>query len=376
MPHRDTHGSIIRPNITKGWYWAHELDAARDAGIVKSEEIHEWVEFIPCNHASPFTAIADLYALRKSVDKASPLGIAIKLVINSIYGKFAQSVGGAPFNNWFYASYITSHCRTQILRAIATHPRKSDAVLMVATDGICFDTPHPSLPKGKDKRLGEWEETSYEDLCLFKPGVYWDKKGKEDLKIKTRGISAVEFSKGIDQIEAMFRECLRKKAIPGSGWLHSWVNWNLCDMEDDDKAAPEYFLGPYGWPQFIVTLPFHMVSCAQALQRNKWDTAGDMQNDVPMVQSSYPMSKRGDYKLRKGRIDSFIKYIDPADYETKGYKDPSIVYPRVKNMGFGIDGNAIDDILEAVSIARDKKPNYDIDLDDIEWETVWNGGPV
>jgi hypothetical protein len=45
-------------------------------------------------------------------------------------------------------------------------------------------------------------------------------------------------------------------------------------------------------------------------------------------------------------------------------------------MGFGIDGNAVDDILEAVSIARDKKPNYDIDLDDIEWETVWNGGPV
>jgi hypothetical protein len=88
------------------------------------------------------------------------------------------------------------------------------------------------------------------------------------------------------------------------------------------------------------------------------------------------MSKRGDYKFVKGRIDSFIKYLDPADYETLGYKDPSIVYPRVKNMGFGIEGNAVDDILEAVSIARDKKPNYDIDLDDIEWETVWNGGPV
>jgi hypothetical protein len=88
------------------------------------------------------------------------------------------------------------------------------------------------------------------------------------------------------------------------------------------------------------------------------------------------MSKRGNYKLRKGRIDSFIKTIDPADCETKGYKDPSIVYPRVKNMGYGIEGNAIDDILEAVSIARDKKPNYDIEIDDIEWHTVWDGGPV
>lgn len=375
MPHRDSHGSIFRPNITKGWYWSNELDAANAAGLIKDIEYHEYMEIRPCNHPEPFLAIGDLYAQRNAVGKDSPRGRAIKLVINSVYGKFAQSVGAKPYNNWFYASYITSHCRTQILNAIATHPCKSEGVLMVATDGICFDSLHPTLPVSAEKILGEWDLSEYDNLVLFKPGVYWDSKGKADLKIKSRGVPAMEFAKGIDQIEAMFQQIQTKKWWPTSPIMHSWVSNNLCTNEGD-SSVPEYFLGPYGWPQYVVHLPFHMVSCAQALQRGKWEIAGDMQEDYPMIQSSFPFLKRGDLKWKGGRLDSTLRVLDKSDVQTMYYKDPSIKYPKKIDLGFGIDGDAFDAILEVVSIARDKKPSYDIDLDEIEWETVWNGGPV
>jgi len=48
---------------------------------------------------------------------------------------------------------------------------------MVATDGIFFDSRHPTLELSN--RIGEWEEARRENLTLFKPGVYWDDKARE-----------------------------------------------------------------------------------------------------------------------------------------------------------------------------------------------------
>ena len=371
VPHRDSHGSILRPTVTKGWYWRHEIEAANDAGLIKKVEYHEYMEFLPCNHPAPLAIVGDLYNRRNIVGKDTPEGKAIKLIINSIYGKFAQSTGAHPYNNWFYASYITSMCRTQILNAIATHPRKADGVLMVATDGICFDSPHPSLPISK--RLGDWSHTTYTDLCLFKPGVYWHKGGKEALlEIKSRGVPKTEFERGISLIESIFEQCLKLKMPPSSARIFSWVDENLCP----DDQHPTYFLGPNGWPQFEVHLSFQMITCKQALARGKWDKAGMVRENPAMMQSSDPSLKRGnvDFNRKLMRLDSVIPIVDLI--ESKPYKDPTIVYPKARLIGFGITNDPRDDLLEQVSTARDKQPNYDIDLDDIEWTTVWDGGPV
>jgi DNA polymerase type B, organellar and viral len=382
VPYRTKNGSIIRPNISKGWYWQHELDAARRAGLVKEIEIHEWREFVPCDHPDPFAGIRDLYYQRQKVGKDTPLGKAIKLVINSIYGKFAQHVGSAPYNNWFYASYITAHCRAQILDAIATIPGKASSVLMVATDGICFDKPHPSLPVSKAKRLGEWDASVYHDVVLFKPGVYWHREGKAELKIKSRGVPAREFAEGINDIEGMFQVVIDKKCHPGSPFVRSWVENNLCPPIPDNPFewdGPHKWLGPNGWPQYVVNLPFHMTSCKQALARGKWHIAGETQEDMPLVQSSDPSTKRGDVKWSssRARLDSVIKETPPKELETKYYLDPTIVYPRKKDLGFGFFNAPINDIIEAVSTARDKASRYDIDIDgEYEWVTVWDGGPV
>lgn len=374
LPHRTRTGNIIRPNITKGWYWQFEVEAARRANLVKEIEYHEWVELVPCSHPLPYSNVAALYEERRKVGKDTPKGKAIKLVINSIYGKFAQSIGSAPFNNWLYASYITAHCRSQILDAIASHPGKANATLMVATDGIIFDSPHPTLSISKS--LGEWDQTTYHDLVMFKPGVYWSHEGKTELKIKSRGVSQRQFAEGIELVEGMFQVALDKKAHPGSRFTEQWLEDNIIT---EDEGARDY-LGPYGWPQFEVHLPFHMTSCPMALARNKWYLAGEIREDMPLLQSSDPGNKRNrdvKWNTKKARLDSTILVFPPrTPYESKFYKDASIEYPKGKALGFSIDGDPTDVILEAVSIARDRLPGYDIDLGDIEWITVWDGGPV
>jgi hypothetical protein len=360
VPYRDKTGSILRPAIAKGWYWQHEILAAKRAGLVKRVFTDEWVEFQPCTHPAPFADIRDLYNLRLSVGKNSAQGLAIKLNNNSCYGKFAQSTGSAPFNNWFYASLITAHCRIQILDAIATHPGKADSVLMVATDGVCFDSKHPGLPISK--QLGEWEETTYTDLCLFKPGVYWHREGKEALlKVKSRGVPKKEFMAGVQEVEDYFRAMQYNGYAPGQ--LYQGVN--------EEGYSIELRLV---WPWFKVPIGFRMKSCAQALNERKWANAGEVQESISLLQDSNPHGKRrkARYNLEKRRIDTVVHDLPILETETRYYGE--VKYPRHKDVGFGFDGAPIDGVLEAAETLRTKAANYDIPLsEEYEWENVWGG---
>jgi DNA polymerase type B, organellar and viral len=374
LPHRDKKGSILRPSITKGWYWLSEIRAAERAGLVDKIFYTEWAEFIPCSHEGPFKEIQKLYDLRisKEVGKNSAIGLAIKLVINSIYGKFAQSTGSAPYNNWFYASAITSHCRAQILDAIGTIPGGSDSVLMVATDGVAFDKPHPGLPISKS--LGDWDVTEYTDLCLFKPGVYWHKEGKEALlQVKSRGVPKQEFSEGVDVMEALFREMLRTGEVPGSILLNEVIRRQI-----PDDMPLDYLMGIRGWPRFTVPVNFRQKSCRAALNEGKWEKAGEVQEKVWLSQDSDPQNKRRRpyYNAGKRRIDTIIHSLPFGATETKYYG--SIRYPT-GDLGYGLEGSAIDPLLEGAAALRDKQANYDLPfnkgLEDegYEWVNIIGG---
>lgn len=360
MPYRDRHGSILRPSISKGWYWRHEIDAARRAGLVKKVMVNEWMEFVPCNHPWPLVGIQGLYDLRISVGKDSAQGWAIKLTNNSIYGKFAQAVGSMPYNNWLYASYITSHCRTQILDAIATHPRKADAVLMVATDGICFDSVHPYLPKSKD--LGDWGESTYTDLCLFKPGVYWHKEGKEKLlKVKSRGVPKTEFLAAIEWVESWYND-MEKGALCPEDTLEEY---DLVDGKDSPLLGTVL-----RWPRFQVPIKFRIKSGKQALNEGHWEDSGLVQNSIMVVQDSDPQSKRRKpYRLRgKSYINTVIHELPIKELETHYHKEVKVDHGP--DLGTGYDGSARSGIIEALTIARDKPANYDLPAGE-EWVRVW-----
>lgn len=270
MPHRDSGGAIVRPKRTSGWYWQHEIDAGRAAGVVSRVTVTRWVRYLPCDCVPPVAAVAELYESRITVGKNSPYGKSKKLVYNSAYGKFAQSVGMPRFSNSVYASLITAHCRMMILQAIATHPDKTAAVAMVATDSVTFLTPHPTLDLSADT-LGKWDESTYENLSLMMPGLYWDDSSRKAVaegktpSLKSRGISARDLGQFIGSIDKQWRRLL---------------------------ATGRQMMDPEDAPTVDINVAFAVVSPRLAMARTDWLTCGEVQWDRNRTLSANPQSKR------------------------------------------------------------------------------------
>lgn len=248
VPYRTSDGNILRPRLSKGWHWWHEVQAAKQAGLLSRLDIHEWVEYAPCKCKPPMASVRELYNGRLIAGKNTPQGKAKKLVYNSAYGKCAQSIGMPRFSNSIYASLITAGCRTQILKAIATHPTKTESLLMIATDGIVFKEPHPSLDIDGE-RLGAWDAEEYENLSLFMPGLYWHDKAREQIRagqapqLKSRGVSAKYLGTVIDRVDKLWGEYL---------------------SDDHHRDIPKVAL----------TIEWALVGAKQAIVRNAWDTCG------------------------------------------------------------------------------------------------------
>lgn len=274
MLHREDDSSVKRPCNTIGWYWLHELKAAQKAGLIKECHYMKWMSYDPCDCLPPMRNVQFLYDYRLEIGKKTPHGKGARLAYNSMYGKFAQSVGNPRFANSIWSSLITAGCRTMILNAIATHPKGKDDVCMVATDAVFFCTPHPYLPISE--RLGDWDYESRDNLTLFKPGVYWDDKTRRDIdkkrnpRFKARGFSAADFAGQIREVDRAFER------------------WNSVDNElpNDSLVVQDK------WPYVEFKIGFSMVSCLQAIRRNKWELAGHVEQSATMTQDSNPESKR------------------------------------------------------------------------------------
>lgn len=261
LPFRTIEGHIQRPLQTRGTYWLHEIEAAQRAGLlppyrwgIKADDI--WTYRQRCDCPPPLRGIRDLYEKRLSVDKASPQGKAIKVIMNSVYGKTAQTVGEPMFSNMLYAGIITSLCRSRILDAIATHPGGAESVLMVNTDGITFDSRHDNLEVSENE-LGKWEHSTHRDLCLFMPGVYWEIAASR-AKIKRRGmpLAAAEYVKA-----------------EGTRLFQSWEPG-------------------HDWPRIEVTVPWQFITGKLAYSRGAWETAGTSIYDGIRAFNSSPHQKR------------------------------------------------------------------------------------
>lgn len=274
LPFRTPTGSILRPHRTKGWYWAHEVHAARRAGLIDTLEIEEWQSVNRCTRCDPpfndgRIGIERMYDLRLQMGKNTPAGKAFKLVYNSAYGKTAQSVGHPKYSNPIYASLITSGCRTLILDSIARHPMGPSGVAMVATDGVYFLERHPGLSLSKTV-LGAWDETTREDMTLLMPGVYWDKPAREsitaglDVKMKSRGVSPRDLASQIERLDYEFAQA-HTDLVKGR---------------------------TYEWPEIKFPIRFQMVSGKLALHRNDWASSGRVEHNVTRTISANPESKR------------------------------------------------------------------------------------
>lgn len=290
MPHRNRDGSILRPSETRGWYWWHEVQASKSAGLIRKIDVHEWIEYQPCNCAPPMASIANLYEGRLKVGKNTAAGKGKKLVYNSAYGKLAQSVGEPRFSNPIWASLITSGCRTMILNAIATHPTRTKSLLMIATDGIVFKEPHPTLDIHKT-RLGAWDDDTYHNLSLFMPGLYWDDKTRSDVKekrapkLKSRGVAARDLAQVIERVD------------------EQWTRYGETQ----------------GAPRIELSIEWGMTTAKQAIVRGKWATAGKIVYGASRTLDGKPDAKRDPNLMRAWGGLRSIPYQQAQQLETTYY---------------------------------------------------------
>jgi hypothetical protein len=115
---------------------------------------------------------------------------ALKLILNSLYGKTVQQVGSHKYYNDFASAWITSTCRALLWRALAPE-KASQNILMTMTDGIYSQVPLKFAEDRITTALGDWEAEDFRYFETFKPGIYryesQNKKGEYETHYKVRG---------------------------------------------------------------------------------------------------------------------------------------------------------------------------------------------
>ena len=164
LPYRDTDGSIVYPPWGTGWYWNSEFEAVQRKFGKDQFQIEEvWVA--EGRYEYPLrTLIDETFRYRAELKRQGhPSHKAVKLILNSLYGKFAQTVGNNNFFSSLWAGMITAHTRAQLTPAI------TNQTVCVMTDSIWSHKPL-SVPLGS--KLGDWEQQDENVLYLAEAGLY------------------------------------------------------------------------------------------------------------------------------------------------------------------------------------------------------------
>jgi hypothetical protein len=179
--------SIFYPLAGEGHYHTVEVANAIALGYPITVD-YGYVLTGPHLDQRPFAWIAEVYAARLRLKREGRAAEkAVKLGINSVYGKLAQGYGlhsRPKFQSYFWAGYITAKTRARVLAAAtaALDP------IMIATDGI-YARRFGKL--GPSRGLGNWERGSADKLFAAQPGVYEAEVDGVALQ-KSRGFFASE----------------------------------------------------------------------------------------------------------------------------------------------------------------------------------------
>lgn len=194
--YRDKSGNISYPWRVEGWYWSPEIRAAMNRGL--PVEILEGWEFTPVN-PEPFGFINDMYGQRaKWKAEGNPNQIALKLAMNSMYGKLAQRVGWTeennqipPFHQLEWAGWITSYTRAALWWEMSKC--KPEQLIAVETDGFYTTASPEQLGITGSKELGGWEIKVLDEIIYLQSGLAWARTG-DQWTAKRRGLDPETFS--------------------------------------------------------------------------------------------------------------------------------------------------------------------------------------
>lgn len=210
--YRDPRGLITYPAHVHGWYMSPEASIVqRMPGVT----IHEGWYWDHDGTSYPWQFLHEMYERRQRLGKDNLLSIPFKLGPNSLYGKYAQTVGWNEKERtpprWHalpIAAWVTSMCRAKLWNVIQQIP---DKVIAVETDSV-YTTVDPStlnIPLGD--ALGQWGVDEYEAIIYLQSGMYLTQREGEWRGVRSRGVSRGEFQ--ADSLVEHLRDL-----EPGSEW--------------------------------------------------------------------------------------------------------------------------------------------------------------
>jgi len=236
FPWRKQDGSIRYPREGVGWYWSTEIEAA-------ITRFPEQIEILDTYQAEglleyPFRElIRESFNYRLELKKnGHPSNVAVKLILNSLYGKFAQTVGTARFYSAIWAGLITAQTRAQLLQVL------SPDVVCMMTDSIW--STHPISPEKislsnatHGSSLGTWEKQDETRLVLAEAGLYEATKPDGTRSLWQRGFD-------------------KRTPVDIPGLVHTW-------LYEDPTYSPVYkvnrFIGmglasvtSYPWRKWVI----------------------------------------------------------------------------------------------------------------------------
>lgn len=196
--HRDGMGNISFPWITDGWYWSPEVRNLRRLKRSQYEILEGWEYTGWADTERPYSWVSFQYNLRRQwKEQGNASQFALKLMLNSLYGKMAQRVGWdeergrAPqWHQLEWAGYTTSYCRAMLWDVMARIPREQ--LIAVETDGLYTTMSPTELGIIPSNKLGGWECVKYDEILYVQSGLAWLRKGDE-WECKRRGLDARTF---------------------------------------------------------------------------------------------------------------------------------------------------------------------------------------
>jgi hypothetical protein len=201
LPVRAKDGHISFPLVGKGWYWYSEVKVMLDYFPKAKVTFHEG--YVARVEGKPFAWIADMYEQRKVLKAEGNLAeYAIKVGLNSLYGKCAQRVGSSQYFSLAWAGYITSTTRAKLARAgyerprgRGTHEVTGSHIIGFATDALFSTIKLPHLETADV--LGAWERTDFSSGLFVQSGVYQLTRADGTVVTRYRGSSS---RRGFDDI--------------------------------------------------------------------------------------------------------------------------------------------------------------------------------
>lgn len=254
--YRSDEGHISYPPHVQGWCWGTEVKQALRLPYGHCTIKQSWT-FLPDYEERPFAFQQSYYDERRrllDMNPPHPAQLALKLLLNSIYGKLIQQIGWSlsdegvlkrpPYFNLFWASQITAMTRAALMEMVINNNGYED-VISFETDAIFTSRRWENVTLSE--KLGDWEELELHDLTYLQSGVY---ATSQDVS-HVRGMTKIVWP---DDPVGTFRQMLAGRWIPyeykltafvglGTGLTQSMDNWRKWITIDRKLQTMEPSLG-------------------------------------------------------------------------------------------------------------------------------------